>query len=101
MFKMAIASFALIGIVLLKTGFSEPGKPTPVPAPAPSVVAATEVSVTEKTVVYIKSGSRYHVKGCQYLKNKGSASTIGAAMRQGLAPCNVCHAPKIKAPPRE
>lgn len=65
-------------------------------ATTPGATAAADTAVTEKTTVYLTSGSRYHAKGCRYLKGKGKASTIGDAMKQGLAPCNVCHAPKLK-----
>ena len=69
----------------------------PKAAATTAATAPTDTAtVTEKTTVYLTSGSRYHAKGCRYLKGKGKASTIGDAMKQGLAPCNVCHAPKIK-----
>lgn len=66
-------------------------------APGDAAPAAAEAPVTEQTIVYLaKSGSRYHVKGCKYLKNAGKETTIIAAMKQGYAPCNVCKAPHLK-----
>jgi len=76
-------------------------------APAASATPAAPVKdtaapavageATESTVVYLaKSGSRYHLKGCKYLKGAGKEITVGEAMRKGLAPCNVCKAPRLK-----
>ncbi len=72
------------------------GAPTTASAAAPAS-GATEAPVTEETIVYLaKSGSRYHQKGCKYLKNSGKQVTIITAMKQGYAPCNVCKAPHLK-----
>jgi hypothetical protein len=66
-----------------------PGKDTAAPAVAGEATATT--------VVYVgKSGSRYHLKGCRYLKGAGKEITVGEAMKKGLAPCNVCKAPRLK-----
>jgi hypothetical protein len=47
--------------------------------------------------VYLgKSGSRYHLKGCRYLKGSSKEITVGDAMKKGYAPCNVCKAPRLK-----
>ena len=60
--------------------------------------AAAQGEATEATIVYLaKSGSRYHTKDCRYLNKKpGKEITIGDAMKQGYAPCNVCKAPRLK-----
>jgi hypothetical protein len=73
----------------------------PAAAPAGSPAGAPALSdtaaITPETVVYLgTSGSRYHVKGCTYLKKKGKSISIMDAMKQGYAPCNVCKAPKLK-----
>ncbi|MDB5048145.1 MAG: hypothetical protein JWO30_1216 [Fibrobacteres bacterium] len=67
-------------------------------APATAApVATAEAPVTAETIVYLgNSGSRYHVKGCKYLKNAGKPVAILTAMKQGYAPCNVCKAPHLK-----
>lgn len=112
MFKKAIASFSIICVLSLS---AEPAKTAAVKSAAPAKTEAAKSAATSakvetaapgvdssdpkvvaKTMVYIKSGSRYHMKGCQYLKNKGTAITVGDAIKQGYAPCNVCHAPKLK-----
>ncbi|MEO6095480.1 MAG: hypothetical protein ABIW76_07330 [Fibrobacteria bacterium] len=68
----------------------------PVSAPANASVADS-AAITPETIVYLgSSGSRYHVKGCTYLKKKGKSISIMDAMKQGYAPCNVCKAPKLK-----
>lgn len=73
------------------------------PATAPATAAAAADSsapaaeATMGTKVFLgKSGSRYHNKGCRYLKGAGKEITIGDAMKQGYAPCNVCKAPRVK-----
>ena len=72
------------------------GAPAPTSAPA-TAPAADTAAVTPETIVYLgNSGSRYHVKGCTYLKKKGKSISIMDAMKQGYAPCNVCKAPKLK-----
>jgi hypothetical protein len=75
-------------------------------ATAPAAAAAAPAAVgdsaaaepTEATKVLLgKSGSRYHLKGCKYLKGgAGKEITIGDAMRKGFAPCNACKAPRVK-----
>ncbi|GEM_PF-4583045 len=108
----ALASITLSLGLLLAVGTAETSKSASIPAkasasapakaasaaPAPAASAAPAGdSATAQTIVYLAgSGSRYHVKGCRYLKNKGKSITIGDAMKQGFAPCNVCKAPKIK-----
>jgi hypothetical protein len=77
--------------------------PVAAPAAAPAATApgadssAPAAEATMDTKVYLgKSGSRYHNKGCRYLKGAGKEITIGDAMKQGYAPCNVCKAPRVK-----
>lgn len=67
-------------------------------AAATPAAAAAEVPATEATIVYLAgSGSRYHTKDCRYLNKKpGKQISIGDAMKQGYAPCNVCKAPRVK-----
>ncbi len=110
MLKKALASVSILSTIFLTLGLAGTVKApattgksvateSPATAPTPGgTVAVADTQSVEKTIVYIKTGSRYHLKGCQYLKNKGKAITVGDAMKQGFAPCNVCHAPKIKRP---
>ncbi|MBW8887806.1 MAG: hypothetical protein JF616_08625 [Fibrobacteres bacterium] len=64
---------------------------------APAAAPATAGEASASTVVYLgKSGSRYHLKGCRYLKGAGKEITVGEAMKKGYAPCNVCKAPRLK-----
>lgn len=83
--------------VAVKAPASTPASaPAATPAPA-NASAADTAAVTPETIVYLgSSGSRYHAKGCTYLKKKGKAISIMDAMKQGYAPCNVCKAPKLK-----
>jgi hypothetical protein len=74
---------------------------SPAAAPAAAALGADTASpaaeATMDTKVYLgKSGSRYHNKGCRNLKGAGKEITIGNAMKQGYAPCNVCKAPRVK-----
>lgn len=76
---------------------SAPANAPAVPAPAPAATPAVAGEADAATVVYLgKSGSRYHLKGCRYLKGAGKEITIGDAMKKGYAPCNVCKAPRLK-----
>ncbi len=66
-------------------------------AGAPAAAPAAPAEANEATVVYLgKTGSRYHLKGCRYLKGAGKEITVGDAMKKGYAPCNVCKAPRLK-----
>lgn len=66
-------------------------------APANGTTPAAPGEATESTVVYLgKTGSRYHLKGCRYLKGAGKEITVGEAFKKGYAPCNVCKAPRLK-----
>jgi hypothetical protein len=74
-----------------------PSAPAGSPAAAPAASPATPGEASASTVVYLgKSGSRYHLKGCRYLKGAGKEITVGEAMKKGYAPCNVCKAPRLK-----
>jgi hypothetical protein len=74
-----------------------PAAGTPAPAAAPAAAPATPGEADASTIVYLgKSGSRYHLKGCRYLKGAGKEITVGDAMKKGYAPCNVCKAPRLK-----
>jgi len=98
MLRKAFTSVTLVLGLIFVAGSTDAPKSVPAAA-APSAVApaAANAPVTETTIVYkAKSGSRYHVKGCKYLKNGATQITILDAMKQGYAPCNVCHAPKLK-----
>lgn len=74
-----------------------PANGTGAPAAAPATTPATPGEADASTIVYLgKSGSRYHLKGCRYLKGAGKEITVGDAMKKGYAPCNVCKAPRLK-----
>ncbi len=109
MLKKAIASLSIACAMFFSSLAADAPKAIPAsqaaqtpekaaPSAAPAAGAPmTDAKSVEKTIVYkAKVGSRYHVKGCRYLKNAGTAISVGDAVKQGLAPCNVCHAPKLK-----
>lgn len=63
--------------------------PTPAPTPTPE-----PVSEPVSTTVYItKTGSKYHVDGCQYLSKSQIAISLSDAKSQGYEPCKKCHPP--------
>jgi hypothetical protein len=100
---LAVATAASSKSAAVKASASAPAAapatgPATAPASAPATApAADTAAVTPETIVYLgSSGSRYHAKGCRYLKNKGKSLSIMDAMKQGYAPCNVCKAPKLK-----
>ena len=49
-------------------------------------------NIINKTYVYItETGSKYHIKGCRYLKNSMIKIKLTNAKKQGYDPCSVCN----------
>ena len=49
----------------------------------------------EEVYVYrTRTGDKYHVAGCKYLKNSAIRLTLSEALARGLEPCSYCHPPK-------
>lgn len=46
------------------------------------------------TVYRTKTGEKYHVAGCRYLKKSKIALSLKAAKERGLDPCSVCDPPE-------
>ena len=53
---------------------------------------ATTVVPTETQVFVTRTGKKYHLDGCRYLKSK-IPSSITKAYNSGLTPCKVCRPP--------
>lgn len=48
------------------------------------------------TIVYVtKTGEKYHVDGCRYLKKSKIEKSLDDAIDAGYEPCSVCKAPKL------
>jgi len=70
------------------------------PGYTPTTVAPTTTTTTpsniqkKEIIVYItKTGSKYHVAGCQYLKSSMISTSLESALVQGYTPCSVCKPP--------
>jgi hypothetical protein len=70
------------------------------PGYTPTTVAPTTTTTTpsniqkKEIIVYItKTGSKYHVAGCQYLRSSMISISLGSAIAQGYSPCSVCKPP--------
>lgn len=44
-----------------------------------------------KTVYKTKTGSKYHIKSCRFLKNSVIKVTLSEAKKEGLTPCSECN----------
>lgn len=70
--------------------------PNYTPTTVTPTTTTTIQSNTEKNeiIVYItKTGSKYHVAGCQYLKSSMISTSLDNALAQGYEPCSVCKPP--------
>ena len=56
--------------------------------------SAAQVKNIETKIFITKSGSKYHLDGCRWLKSK-IQSTIMEASSKGLTPCKVCSPPSL------
>ena len=58
--------------------------------------ACTYSSSEAQTTVYItKTGAKYHVSTCQYLRRSKFSIDLPDAIEQGYTPCSVCGPPEI------
>lgn len=57
------------------------------------------VSVNAQTVHYTKTGKKYHMEGCQYLRKSDYTCTLEEALRMGFEACLRCKPPtKVSKP---
>lgn len=67
------------------------------PTTVAPITTTTTPSNTQKKeiIVYItRTGSKYHVAGCQYLRTSMISISLGSALVQGYEPCSVCKPPR-------
>ena len=58
-------------------------------------IAAVAKDQDESITVYItKTGEKYHVAGCRYLKKSSYAISLKEAKERGYSPCSVCDPPE-------
>ena len=70
--------------------------PNNAPITVTPTTTTTIQSNTQKNeiIVYItKTGSQYHVAGCQYLKSSMISTSLESALAQGYEPCSVSKPP--------
>jgi len=58
------------------------------------VPIADSSSDSEVTVYITKTGAKYHLYGCKYLKKSCIPVTLSQAKAWGYTPCKVCKPPK-------
>jgi hypothetical protein len=71
--------------------------PTPTPTPAPPKTVTPTPAPTQSTdvTVYItKTGEKYHVGSCSYLRQSKISISLSEAKRQGYTPCSRCSPPR-------
>ena len=55
-----------------------------------------QVQTNETQIFITKSGKKYHLDGCRWLKSR-IPSTISEAVSKGLTPCKVCQPPSANS----
>lgn len=62
---------------------------------ASSTASSTANNETKDVMVHItKTGNKYHLAGCEHLKESDTEIPLSKAKEQGYKPCGVCHPPK-------
>ena len=60
-----------------------------------SAASTTSSSDSNSVTVYVTdTGSKYHVAGCQYLRQSQHARTLSQAKSEGYTACSRCHPPQ-------
>lgn len=55
----------------------------------------TSSTDTQSITVYVtNTGSKYHMNGCQYLRQSQNAISLSSAKAAGYTPCSRCHPPQ-------
>jgi hypothetical protein len=68
---------------------------TPTPAPTtPSTVTPAPAQSTDVTVYITKTGEKYHVGSCSYLRQSKISISLSEAKRLGYTPCSRCNPPR-------
>lgn len=74
---------------------AEHGALVPLGYIARSLLKESPPASEEKTLVYVtRTGKKYHLKDCRYVKNSRFTLTLREALEKGYEPCKVCHPPK-------
>ena len=81
----------IVGILLMVPFNQAQQKPAPVSNAVNTRAPATSLPITE-TVYVTRTGDKYHVDGCHYIKGKDNLleMTAGEAEQAGYEPCSVC-----------
>jgi competence protein ComEC len=67
----------------------------PAPGTSESVAPEKPADSNGDVIVYItKTGTKYHIDGCQYLSNSKIPISLSDAIDEGYAPCSKCNPPK-------
>jgi hypothetical protein len=65
------------------------------PCPIPAHQDQPELlQAVESTVFITRTGNRYHLGGCEYLRRSSIAVALSAAKNGGYTPCHVCRPPE-------
>jgi hypothetical protein len=77
-------------------GSTSSSTPTPVPAPTTVKPAPTPqpAQSSDPTVYITRTGEKYHVGSCSYLRQSKISISLSEAKRQGYTPCSRCNPPK-------
>ena len=56
--------------------------------------STVNTQASDVTVHITKTGTKYHLAGCEYLKDSDTEISLSEAKAGGYEPCGVCHPPK-------
>ncbi len=77
----------LLTLLLLAAGFCSPFSISP---PSAQAYQAASVDYRECVVYVTRTGERYHVDGCRYLRHSRIPVSKRRAEEAGYTPCRVC-----------
>lgn len=89
--KLSVIFALLLTLLTLSAGYSSTGAvSSSFTPPSPAVTTETAQDRKERTVYITRTGEKYHLGSCRYLRQSKIAIKLKDAIAQGYTACKVC-----------
>ena len=65
------------------------------------LILCASLTACAQTVHYTRTGEKYHIAYCKYLRKSDYTCTLKEALQRGLTPCSHCNPPTEVEKPKE